>query len=72
MLKQCGILREKLLEEKTDLYRQLADINREIRQVRKEISLRETIERTRSQMERDIDMAEGHCQRKLDKSESVP
>ena len=58
LLEQCGIPREKLLEEKVDLYRQLADVNREIRQARKEISLCETIERNRPQMEHDIHVAE--------------
>ena len=58
LLEQCGIPREKLLEEKADLYRQLADVNREIRQARKEISLCETIERNRPQMEHDIHVAE--------------
>ena len=58
LLEQCGIPREKLLEEKADLYRQLADVNREIRQARKEISLCETIERNRPQMEHAIHVAE--------------
>ena len=58
LLEQCGIPREKLLEEKADLYRQLADVNREIRRARKEISLCETIERNRPQMEHDIQAAE--------------
>ena len=47
-----------MLEEKADLYRQLADVNREIRQARKEISLCETIERNRPQMEHAIHVAE--------------
>ena len=70
-LEQCGIPREKLLEEKADLYRQLADVNRKIRQARKEISLCETIEKNRPQMERDIDIAEGGQQREMNKSEPV-
>lgn len=71
-LEQCGIPKEKLLVEKADLYRQLADINREIRQARKELSLCETIERNRPQMERDIDVAEGRRrQRELDKDKLV-
>ena len=57
-LEQCGIHREQLMAEKAELYRQLADINREIRQARKEISLCETIERNRPQMEHDIHVAE--------------
>lgn len=58
MLEQCGIPREQLMAEKAELYRQLADINREIRRARKEISLCETIERNRPQMEHDIQAAE--------------
>ena len=57
-LEQCGIHREQLMAEKAELYRQLADVNREIRQARKEISLCETIERNRPQMEHDIHVAE--------------
>ena len=57
-LEQCGIHREQLMAEKAELYRQLADVNREIRQARKEMSLCETIERNRPQMEHDIHVAE--------------
>ncbi len=57
-LEQCGIHREQLMAEKAELYRQLADVNREIRQARKEISMCETIERNRPQMEHDIQVAE--------------
>ena len=57
-LEQCGIPREQLTAEKADLYRQLADVNREIRQARKEIAMCETIEKNRPQMEHDIQVAE--------------
>ena len=57
-LEQCGIPREQLMAEKAELYRQLADINQEIRRARKEISLCETIEQNRPQMEHDIQVAE--------------
>ena len=57
-LEQCGIHREQLMAEKAELYRQLADINREIRRARKEISMCDTIERNRPQMEHDIHVAE--------------
>ena len=57
-LERCGIPREQLLAEKAELYRQLADVNREIRQARKEISMCDTIERNRPQMEHDIQVAE--------------
>ena len=70
-LEQCGIPREQLMAEKAELYRQLADVNREIRQARKEISLCETIARNRPQMGRDIDVAEGRRQRELDKDKPV-
>ena len=43
---------------KAELYRQLADVNREIRRARKEISMCDTIERNRPQMEHDIHVAE--------------
>ena len=57
-LEQCGIHREQLMAEKAELYRQLADVNREIRRARKEISMCDTIERNRPQMEHDIHVAE--------------
>ena len=57
-LEQCGIHREQLMAEKAELYRQLADINREIRRARKEISMCDTSERNRPQMEHDIHVAE--------------
>ena len=57
-LERCGIPREQLMAEKAELYRQLADVNREIRQARKEISLCETIEQNQPQMEHDIQVAE--------------
>ena len=46
------------MAEKAELYRQLADINQEIRRARKDISLCETIEQNRPQMEHDIQVAE--------------
>ena len=58
MLEQCGIPREQLMAEKAEVYRQLADINRAIRRARKEISMCDTIERNRPQMEHDIHVAE--------------
>lgn len=57
-LEQCGIPREQLIAEKAELYQRLADINREIRQERKKISMCDTIERNRPQMEQDIHVAE--------------
>ena len=57
-LERCGIPREQLAEEKAALYQQLAEINREIRLARQEISMCKTIERNRPQMERDIQTAE--------------
>lgn len=58
LLDQCGILKEQLIVEKAGLYQRLADINREIRQERKKISMCDTIERNRPQMEQDIHVAE--------------
>lgn len=57
-LERCGIPREQLAEEKEALYQQLAEINREIRLARQEISMCKTIERNRPRMERDIQTAE--------------
>ena len=57
-LERCGIPKEQLAEEKVTLYQQLAEINREIRLARQEISMCKTIEQKRPQMERDIQVAE--------------
>ena len=54
VLEHCGIPMEQLAEEKAALYRQLADINREIRLARQEIAMCETIEQNRPRIERDI------------------
>lgn len=58
LLDRCGIPKEQLIAEKADLYQRLADINRKIRQERKKISMCDTIEKNRPQMEQDIHVAE--------------
>ena len=58
LLDQCGIPKEQLIAEKANLYQRLADVNREIRQERKKISMCNTIEKNRLQMEQDIHVAE--------------
>lgn len=44
LLDQCGIPREQLVREKTELYEKLADLNREIRQTRRDIAMCKTIQ----------------------------
>lgn len=39
LLDSCGISREELMAEKADCYEKLADLNREIRQLRKQIKM---------------------------------
>ncbi|ANU48463.1 relaxase [Enterocloster clostridioformis] len=54
VLKQCGIPRERLTAEKTELYEQLAQINREIRMARKKLALCKEIQNRLPQMEQTI------------------
>ncbi|WP_258106877.1 relaxase/mobilization nuclease domain-containing protein [Christensenella minuta] len=54
LLDGCGMSRERLLQEKTKAYQDIADINGEIRAIRKEISLCEAIHEWTPRMERDI------------------
>lgn len=54
VLKQCGIPRERLTAEKTELYEQLAQINREIRMARKKLALCNEIQNRLPQMEQTI------------------
>lgn len=59
LLEQSGIPREQLMAEKAEFYRQLADVNREIRRARKDLAMCDTIEQNRPRMEQDIQAAEG-------------
>ena len=58
MLDQYPISRERLTEEKAALYQQLAEVNREIRVARKQLSLCKEIQKNSPQMERDIQTVE--------------
>lgn len=58
LLDQCPIPRERLAEEKAALYQQLAEVNREIRAARKQLSLCKAIRGNAPQMERDIQTVE--------------
>jgi hypothetical protein len=54
LLDGCGILRKQLSQEKAKAYQDIADINGEIRAVRKEISLCQAIRERTPRMEKDI------------------
>ena len=58
LLDQCPISRERLMEEKAALYQQLAEVDREIRAARKQLSLCKEIQKNSPQMERDIQTVE--------------
>ena len=58
VLEQCGIPRERLVNEKADIYEQLAEINRQIRAGRKKLALCREIRGRLPQMERDIQRIE--------------
>ena len=63
LLDQCPISRERLTEEKAVLYRQLAEVNREIRATRKQLTLCREIQNHVPQMERDIQAAEDRLEK---------
>ena len=54
VLEQCGIPRERLSNEKAEIYEQLAQINRQIRAERKKLALCREIQDRLPQMEHDI------------------
>ena len=58
VLEQCGIPRERLSNEKADIYEQLAEINRQIRAERKKLALCREIQSRLPQMEHDINEIE--------------
>ena len=58
VLETCGIPRERLMAEKADVYEQLAQINREIRDVRKQLALCQDIQDRLPKMERSLEKIE--------------
>ena len=54
LLGHCGISREKLLREKADIYTQVADINREIRRVRKDLVMCQKIQEEVSNIQKQL------------------
>lgn len=60
VLEGCGIPRDRLITEKSELYEQLAQLNRQIRSERKKLALCREIQHRLPQMERDINKIEEH------------
>lgn len=58
LLEKAGISRERLAKEKAEIYEAIAEVNRKIRALRKEIKFCETISGNAPQMEKDICAAE--------------
>ena len=58
VLEKCGIPREQLLNEKADIYEQLAQINRQIRAGRKKLALCREIQSRLPRMEHDLQKIE--------------
>ena len=54
LLDNCGESREELSRQQTELYTKLADLNRELRQVRKQIKMCEEIRRQTAAMQENI------------------
>ena len=57
-LKKCGVPKEQLAAEKTEVYEQLAQINREIRSARKQLALCQDIQDRLPKMERSLQKIE--------------
>ena len=58
VLEQCPIPRERLIAEKADVYRQLAELNRQIRAERKKLALCREIQESLPRMEQEIQKIE--------------
>ena len=54
LLNGCGVSREALSQQQSELYTKLADLNREIRQVRKQIKMCEEIRAQAATMRENI------------------
>ena len=54
LLERCGVPSEHLTQEKTEVYNQLADLNRQIRAERKKLALCREIQTASQQMGEDI------------------
>ena len=57
-LEECSIPREQLTAEKAAVYQQAAELNQQIRAVRRQIALCREIQNARPQMEQDIQTIE--------------
>ena len=58
VLEQCGIPLERITAEKAELYEQLAQVNREIRAIRKKLALCEEMQNCLPQMQRMVEKIE--------------
>lgn len=57
-LEQCGIPKERLIQEKAELYEQLAELNRKIRAERKKLALCRKIQNSLPRMEQETEKVE--------------
>ena len=57
-LEQCGVPRERLIQEKAELYERLAELNRQIRAERRKLALCRKTQNSLPRMEQEIDKAE--------------
>lgn len=69
ILEQSGIPRDMLVKEKAETYQALADINREIRELRTNISLCRDIRHNTPQMEKDIKIVDPIREREVKKQD---
>lgn len=60
----CGVPRAKLEAQKADCYKKLADLNREIRQIRKQMTMCDEIQAETGTIERQLQRLEPEPERK--------
>ena len=70
LLDQCGTPREQLLREKTELYSKLADLNREIRQIRKQMKMCDEIQKETHVIDRQLQKLEPERQRNKNRQQN--
>lgn len=68
VLERCGIPRERLTTEKAELYKQLAQLNRQLRAERKKLALCREIQGEQPKMEQDIQRIE-HQEKEVERDE---
>lgn len=65
LLNDCGISYEGVAEEKAEIYEKLANLNREIRQLRKDMKMCQEIGQEKSHIEMQLHRGRADCSRQM-------